>query len=270
MDRNAMTAVHVGAASGIPSRRTRRSAPKKAAFGATERKAAALGGPEVEGSRRDLEGEAGDKEHQPDHRHRGETAGERLCYVRKTRRAGYAVDQDYPVEEHGGCYDARDQVLHPALGALAPAPVEGDHRVGRYRRQLYGEEETEQISHRDEEYGAEDDREDEGQVLPCVARVPGPARRRQDREERRGGHDQLEVQREAVDHEPAPEEAAREPDREQHRRAPEHCQGTEGRQPRDEPDVPLGEHPDHEDEDQKSGRDELRKEREEGLTGYRH
>src|SRR5829696_5879323 len=131
-----------------------------------------VGGPEVEGSRRDLEGEAGDKEHQPDHRYRGETGSKRICHVGERRRAGDTVDQDYPVEEHGGCYDARDQVLHPTLGALAPTPVEGDHRVRRYRRELYGEEETEQISHRDEQYGAEDDREDEGQVLTCVTRVP--------------------------------------------------------------------------------------------------
>src|SRR5215210_9182164 len=44
MERNAMTAVHVGAASGIPSRRTRKSTAKNAALGATERKAAALVG----------------------------------------------------------------------------------------------------------------------------------------------------------------------------------------------------------------------------------
>ena len=41
---NAMTAVQVGAASGNPSRRMRRRAPKNAALGATERNAAALVG----------------------------------------------------------------------------------------------------------------------------------------------------------------------------------------------------------------------------------
>jgi hypothetical protein len=40
----AMREVHVGAASGIPSRSMRRRMAKKAAFGATERKAAALVG----------------------------------------------------------------------------------------------------------------------------------------------------------------------------------------------------------------------------------
>src|SRR3712207_3923425 len=42
--RAAINAVHAGAASGIPSRRTRRRTAKIAALGATERKAAALVG----------------------------------------------------------------------------------------------------------------------------------------------------------------------------------------------------------------------------------
>jgi hypothetical protein len=42
--RKAITAVQVGAASGMPSRSIRRRMAKVAAFGATERKAAALVG----------------------------------------------------------------------------------------------------------------------------------------------------------------------------------------------------------------------------------
>ena len=44
MARNAMTAVHVGAAPGTPSSNILNRTPKVAAFGATERKAAALVG----------------------------------------------------------------------------------------------------------------------------------------------------------------------------------------------------------------------------------
>src|SRR5829696_9113430 len=110
---------------------------------ASRRALVSIRGPEVEGGCGDLESEAGDQEHQPDHRDRGEVSRESSSDVRERRRAGDAIDQYYPVEKDGGRYDAGDQVLHPALGALAPTPVEGDHGVRRYGREFYGKEEAE-------------------------------------------------------------------------------------------------------------------------------
>ena len=215
---------------------------------------------------RELEGEAGDHQHEPKHGNGGQVAREGVGDVGEHRRARDAVDQDEAVQEHGGGDDAGDQVLHPALGALAAAPVEGDHRVGGYGRELDGEEDAEEVPHGDQERRPEHDGEDKRQVLGGVTGLPRPAGRGEHGEERRSCDYQLEVQREAVDHVAAAEEAAREARSEQDGGAHEYGQSPKGGQACRDADVLLGERADEEDHDHEGGRDQLGQERDDGLT----
>ena len=222
----------------------------------------------MEGRRRELEGEARDHEHEPEDGDGGEGAGERVSHVLEHRRARDAVDQDDAVEQHGGGDDAGDQVLHPALCALAAAPVEGDHGVGRYGGQLYGEEDAEEVPHGDEECRTEHDGEDQRQVFGGVAGLAGPAGRREHGEEGRACDYQLEVQREAVDHEAAAEVAPREAGRQQDGGAPEDGERSEGGEAGRHPCVIIAEHAGHQDQDQEPSGDQLGQERDECLPGH--
>jgi hypothetical protein len=220
----------------------------------------------VEGRGRELEGEARDHQHEAKDGDGREVARKRVGHVREHRRAGDAVDQDEAVEEHGGGDDARYEVLHPALCALAAAPVESDHGVGRNGCELYREEDAEKVPHGDEERRPEHDREDEHQVFGGVAGSSGPAGRGEHGDEGRAGDDQLEVEGEAVDHVAAAEVGSREACREQDGGAGEHGQGSQGGEACRYARVPLGERADEEDQDHEGGRDQLGQERDDGLS----
>src|SRR5215208_4210452 len=97
---------------------------------------------------------------------------------------------------------------------------------------------------------------------------PDQRRRREHGEEGRACDYQLEVQREAVDHEAATEVASREAGRQQNGCAPEHGQRPYGGEARRHPWVATCVHADHEDQDQEPCRDQLRQERDEGLPGH--
>jgi hypothetical protein len=105
-------------------------------------------------------------------------------------------------------------------------------------------------------------------VLGRVAGLARPAGRREHGEEGRACDYQLEVQREAVDHEAAAEVASREAGGQQNGRAPEHGQRPYGGQARSRACVATAEYSDHEDQDQEPCRDQLGQERDECLSGH--
>src|ERR687885_2359525 len=196
--------------------------------GARGRSLIGVRGPEVKGHGRDLEGEARDEQNEAKQGYRREGSGKGAHQEREVRRACGAVDKDDAVEQDGGCDHAGQDVLHPALGALAACPVEGYQGIRRYSSELYSDEDAEEVSHRDEEHRAQSDGEDQGQVLRSVTGPACPACRGQNGEERRENYYELEVQREVVHDVPISEEAPLDPGRQEHDRGREGHQRAKG------------------------------------------
>src|SRR3546814_14295737 len=84
----------------------------------------------VEGHRRDLEGEAGGKEHdaddEPDRRRLA--AGELLRQRDEGGGAGKAIDQRDDVEQHARGQRAEDEVLEPGLAGAQVVAAKGDRK----------------------------------------------------------------------------------------------------------------------------------------------
>jgi len=188
-----------------------------------------VGNPHVEGRDADLEGEAGDDEHQAEHQEGavGGGAGELRRDVRDlgdVERSGRAVDHRHAVQQQPGGQRAEHEVLHRRLGRERRVAVERHQRVQAERHQLQAEIDGEEARGADHDHHAEQREQQQGDELAAqqAAVEQVLARVDQSRPDRRVA-DELEQVRQRVGNEQPVEEVelrrAVDPLHEQRRRA---------------------------------------------------
>ena len=115
--------------------------------------------PHVERHRRNLEAEADEQEHQPEHQADAGAALRRQIRdfgdAGEADRAGEAVDQRGAVEQHARRQRAQHEILQARFRRLGAVAVEGGDDVERERHQLEAEIKRDQVGRRDQQQHAE-------------------------------------------------------------------------------------------------------------------
>ncbi len=164
-----------------------------------------VGRPHVERHRRNLEAEAGEQEHQPEHQPEALLV-RRLGNAGEAHRAGKSVDQRRAVEQHAGRQGAEDEILEPGLGRAQGIAIDRRHHVEREAHQLEPEIERDQVGCRDQHHHAGGRKQDQDRIFELLLLLGREIiERHEDRRRRAGQRQQLEEAREVVDHEAAAE-----------------------------------------------------------------
>ena len=162
--------------------------------------------PHMERHGRNLEGQAGDDQHDADDNAHGRNTAGRLGQHRsdidECRRAGEAIDHGGAIEQHARGQRAEDEVLHAGFGRTQIVPAEGGDHIERQALQFQAEIERDQVVRRQHQQHADGRQQHQNGKLEAAHPLAlDIVHGHDDRERRTGEHQDLEEHAELVDDE---------------------------------------------------------------------